>query len=102
MTMIWMTKRNRNHVRFQLLSLTPVINIHIAKKKRATAATLGNPTATDADGFLEDIDVQAVDEGVKGPSREDRRRDVDNFFHPNTVRIVNGKGKTYRVCKVCP
>ena len=69
---------------------------------RATAATLGNPTATNADGFLVDINVQAVDEEVKGSSREDQRRDIDNFFHPNTVRIVNGKGKAYRVCKVCP
>ncbi|KAH9981927.1 hypothetical protein BJV77DRAFT_1073197 [Russula vinacea] len=42
-----------------------------SKKKHATAATLGNPTATDADGFLMDINVQAVDKEVKGSSRED-------------------------------
>jgi hypothetical protein len=41
---------------------------------------LGNPTATDADGFLADIDVQDLNE--VGQSREDKWQDLDQFFSP--------------------
>jgi hypothetical protein len=62
--------------------------------------TLGNPIAKDADGFLLDVDIQSIDDA--GSSREDKRRDVDKFFHPSTMNDVNGKQKKYRVCKLCP
>lgn len=99
MAMIRMMEHSPNHVRFSFLLFILVLNLDIAKKKRNT---LGNPTTTDADGFLVDVDVQETDD--KGPqaTREDKRRDVDQFFHSTTVRDVNGKKKSYRACKLCP
>ena len=47
-----------------------------------------------------DVDVQLVDDSP--PTREDKRQDVDNFFHTAIVRDVNGKSKKYRDCKLCP
>jgi hypothetical protein len=60
---------------------------------------LSNPTAVDVDGFLKDVDVQSVDNNQ--PSREDKRRDVDNFFSAPALRETNGKLKKYRTCKLC-
>lgn len=94
-----MMKHNPNHVRFHLFFFLLVLNIHIAKKKRNT---LGNPTATDGDGILADIDVQEIDDEEAGTTREEKRRDVDHFFHPANRRIINGKSKLYRTCKLCP
>jgi hypothetical protein len=70
-----------------------------AKRQRTT---LGNPNDRDADGFLLDVEVQLIDDAVPGPSREDKRRDVDQFFQPAIVRDVNGKSKKYQCCKLCP
>ena len=72
-------------------------NFVTGKNKRAT---LGNPAATDADGLLMDVDVQSVD---NNPSTwEDKRQDVDYFFHATVVKVVNEKSKKYRTCKLCP
>jgi len=70
----------------------------IAKKK---CTTLGNPTATDSDGFLLDVEVQSGSNGGLSESREDKRRDVDQFFHPPVLREVKGRSKKYCICKIC-
>ena len=57
------------------------LTAYTAKKKRAT---LGNPDAKDADGFLLDVDVQFVDPDDV-PSREDKRRDVDRKPRPGSM-----------------
>lgn len=83
---------------FKLSRCVPgCINIITGKKKRAT---LGNPVATDADGLLMDVDVQPVDDNR--PTREDKRQDVDWFFHTAIVKESNGKSKKFRACKICP
>jgi hypothetical protein len=76
--------------------ITPPIALP-AKKKRAK---LGNPVEKDKDGFLMDVDVQPIDPDP--PSREDKRRDVDEFFRAPALRTVNSKQKKYRTCKLCP
>ena len=63
-------------------------------------ASLGNPKEVDDEGFLMDVDVQAIDEDP--PSREDKRRDVDYFFKSPVEKSVNGKVKKYCICKLCP
>jgi hypothetical protein len=68
----------------------------LGKKK---TATLGNPQAVDEDGLLVDVDVQQVNDHPS--TREDKRQDVDQFFHPSVVKDVNGKSKKYRTCKLC-
>ena len=68
----------------------------LGKKKMAT---LGNPQAVDADGLLVDMDVQQVNDN---PTMcEDKRQDVNQFFHPSVIKDVNGKSKKYRMCKLC-
>ena len=67
----------------------------------AERATLGNPQVTDADGLLVDVDVQMVDDNPS-TTREDKRQDVDHFFHPVIIKDVNGRPKKYRTCKPCP
>lgn len=47
-----------------------------------------------------DVDIQKIDEN--GPSREDKRRDVDHFFKSPVEKSVNGKVKKYCICKLCP
>ncbi len=47
-----------------------------------------------------DVDVQPVHEDV--PTREDKRRDIDFFFGPAILKIVNGNTKKYCSCKLCP
>jgi hypothetical protein len=72
-----------------------------ARTKTSTAtSTLGNPTAVDSDGLLMDVDVQGLDDVPV--TREDKRRDVDNFFHPAISKVINGKTKRYCLCKLCP
>jgi hypothetical protein len=68
-----------------------------AKRKRPT---LGNPDDRDGEGFLMDVDVQSID-GDTAPSREEKRRDVDEFFQLAITKDVNGKSKNYRTCKIC-
>jgi hypothetical protein len=67
-------------------------------KKKST--TLGNPQATDVEGLLVDVDVQSINESPS--TREDKRQDVDHFFHTAVIKVVNGKSKKYRLCKLCP
>ncbi|KAH9159712.1 hypothetical protein EDB89DRAFT_1915717 [Lactarius sanguifluus] len=79
---------------------------HPPKKKAKNTTTLGNPDAVDADGFLEDINVQSIDED-DGLGGADRTQDVKEFFHPTFAKDVTGKGgkvkkKLYRKCKICP
>jgi len=64
-------------------------------------ATLGDPDDVDEDGLLIDVDVQSVDSSP-ACTREDKQTDVDHFFHSAIVKIVKGKAKKYRDCKVCP
>jgi hypothetical protein len=47
-----------------------------------------------------DVDVQPIDKD--SPMREDKRRDVDQFFYPPVVKDINGKKKKQCVCKICP
>jgi hypothetical protein len=70
----------------------------IAAKK--THTLLGNPTEKDDEGFLVDIDVQQA--VVDAPTREEKRRDIDHFFHLPVSKIINGKAKYFYCCKVCP
>lgn len=55
----------------------------------------------DEDGILADIDVQPIID--ESPTREDRIRDIDQFFsQPFECTHANGKVKKHRKCKVCP
>jgi hypothetical protein len=74
-----------------------VLIIIIAKKKHGS---LGNPLAVDEEGLLLDVEVQMVDKDP--PTREDKRRDVDQFFHPPVDKEIDGKIKKMCLCKVCP
>ena len=65
-------------------------NMDIAKKKKCT--TLGNPTVTDADGLLLDVNVQEISDG--GQTCKEKWWDVEQFFHPAVVKLVNGKQKS--------
>jgi len=89
---------SHNHVCHHLrdLSSSCLDRCTVKKKKRVT---LGNPSAKDADGMLLDINVNLLDET---PSREDKRRDIDHFFHVAVLKEVNGKSKKYCGCKLCP
>ena len=62
--------------------------------------SLGNPDATDSDGFLIDIDVQSIAED-NTKSREDRTQDIKEFFYPSFDKIIQGRTKKYRKCKKC-
>jgi len=79
------------------INLTYNLGVVSAKKKKAT---LGNPQAVDADGLLMDVDVQPVDDNPS--TREDKRQDVDHFFHPAVTKEVKDKIKKYCKCKICP
>ena len=69
----------------------------LGKKK---SATLGNLQATDADSLLVDVDVQLVVNDSL-PTHEDKRQDVDHYFHAAVIKDVNGKSKKYCSCKLC-
>lgn len=73
------------------------LNILAAK----TRASLGNPIDVDSDGLLVDVDVQPIDDSEKSGDLEDKRRDINEFFHPAVVRVNNGIGKKYSTCKLC-
>jgi hypothetical protein len=69
-------------------------------------ATLGNPDAVDADGYLADINVQSIDDD-DNPGDTDRTQDVKEFFHLAFSKEITGKDgkvkmKLYRKCKLCP
>lgn len=101
MTTIRIMEHSPDQVRFHSFSFILALDINIAKKKRDT---LGSPTTTDADGFLVDADIQeikSIDHERPPATREEKCRDVNQFFHPAVVRDVNGKMKSYRACKLC-
>ena len=62
--------------------------------------SLGNLKDVDNEGLLVDVNVQPIDVDV--PSREDKRRDIDQFFQPPVEKTINGKMKKYCGCKLCP
>ncbi|KAG6858716.1 hypothetical protein C0995_014485 [Termitomyces sp. Mi166 len=70
---------------------------HTPLKKKHVS--LGNPTAVGDDGFLADINVQPINEEIE--MCEDKRRDIDQFFHQPVTKEVSGKQKKYCICKVC-
>lgn len=82
----------------RIISITSHFYLNIFTGKNARA-TIGNPTAVDADGLLMDVDVQSVEDNQ--PAREDKTQDVDQFFYTAVMRDVNGKSKKYRTCKLC-
>ncbi len=79
-------------------NLTDYLSDFVPAKKKSV--TLGNPQAIDTDGLLMDVDVQLVNNSSS--VCEDKRQDVDRFFHTTIVKEVNGKSKKYRTCKICP
>ncbi|KAG6869575.1 hypothetical protein C0993_006788, partial [Termitomyces sp. T159_Od127] len=56
--------------------------------------SLGNPMALGNDGFLADIDVQLIrDEEPEAELCEDKRHDIDQFFHQPVTKEIKGKEK---------
>ncbi|KAG6888671.1 hypothetical protein C0992_007878 [Termitomyces sp. T32_za158] len=55
--------------------------------------SLGNPTAMDDNGYLVDINVQSIVEEQE--LREDKRRDIDWFFHQPIMKEINGRQKNF-------
>jgi hypothetical protein len=74
-----------------------ILNTVTAKKTRAS---LGNPVDVDNEGLLVDIEVQSIEE--EAPTRADKRRDIDQFFHPAVSKTTGDKIKKYCTCKLCP
>jgi hypothetical protein len=69
--------------------------------RRRKAPAIDHDTEVDNDGILADINVQPVTDS--GPSREDKTRDIDQFFGNLFERTgTNGSVKKHRKCKVCP
>jgi hypothetical protein len=80
---------------FSHLLYTLLITIYLAKRPRY------DPDVVDSEGLLEDVDVQSVRNA--GTSREDKSRDIDEFFEAPVERLgKNGVTKKYRKCKTCP
>jgi hypothetical protein len=53
----------------------------------------------DSDRLLADVNVQPIDD--VGQSRKDKRRDINEFFHPAVVKVIQGVAKKYSTCKLC-
>lgn len=89
----------RTHdVRFEFVRvICLVLIIVVAKKKHGS---LGNPVAIDEEGLLLDVEVQQTNESQS--TREDKRRDVDQFFHAPVEKEIGGKKKRFCLCKLCP
>jgi hypothetical protein len=79
-----------------ILIVCLVLIIVIAKKKHTS---LGNPVAVDDKGLLLDVEVQQTDKDP--PTHEDKRRDIDQFFHPPEEKDIGGKKKKLCICKLC-
>lgn len=60
---------------------------------------LGNPVEIDGNGLLIDVDVQQIDDSKQ--SCEDKRCDINEFFHPAFVKEIQGLMKKYSTCKLC-
>ncbi|KAN0118457.1 hypothetical protein V8E52_005187, partial [Russula decolorans] len=58
------------------------------------------PVAVDEEGLLLDVDVQLADKDP--PTHEDKRRDVDQFFHTLVEKEIGGKKRKQCTCKLCP
>jgi len=80
----------------QIILCSP-LNIITAKK---THRSLGNPVNVDSDRLLIDVDVQPIDN--IGEAQEDKRRDINEFFLPAIVKVIQGVTKKYSTCKLCP
>ena len=77
-----------------------ILIIVVAKKKHSL---LGNPGAVNKDGLLLDIDVQDLQVTNKDlPTREDKRHDVDNFFHAPVEKEIGGRKRKLCICKLSP
>jgi hypothetical protein len=85
----------QNQVIYLVMMSFLVTNDVVAKKKRVA---LANPDDKDEDGLLRDVEVQSLD---KAPSHEEKRRDVDQFFHSAILMEHKGKMKKCRTCKLC-
>jgi len=69
--------------------------------KRARRATVIDHEDVDSEGILVDVDVQSIADS--GPTREDKMRDIDEFFgKPFEHAGANGTVKKHRKCKACP
>ena len=75
--------------------ITCTDDIFTGKNKHAI---LGNPVATNEDGLLIDVDIQSIEDNPV--MCEDKRQDVDHFFHNEVVKDVNGKSEKYCACKL--
>ncbi|KAG6881043.1 hypothetical protein C0993_003128 [Termitomyces sp. T159_Od127] len=76
---------------------------HSTPPVKKMRVSLGNPMALGDDGFLADIDVQLIqDEEPEAELHEDKRRDIDQFFHQPVMKEIKGKEKKYCICKICP
>ncbi|KAJ3011030.1 hypothetical protein NUW54_g2304 [Trametes sanguinea] len=64
--------------------------------RRNTAAAAIDVDAVDAQGFLQDIQLSALDNTIRG-RREEKTRDIDHFF--GSVSTENGK--RVRACTIC-
>ncbi|KAG6895056.1 hypothetical protein C0992_003343 [Termitomyces sp. T32_za158] len=62
---------------------------------KKTRVSLGSPTAMNKDGFLADITVQSIEEET-AETHEEKRRDIDQFFHPPVTKKVNQKEKNHK------
>ena len=81
---------------FWTLSPIFVLIVIVAKKKHGS---LGNPVAVDDEGLLLDVEVQQTDIGL--PTCEEKRHNVDHFFHAPVEKVVGEKKKKLCVCKLC-
>ncbi|KAG6862642.1 hypothetical protein C0993_002258, partial [Termitomyces sp. T159_Od127] len=60
---------------------------HSTPSVKKMRVSLGNLMALGDDGFLADIDVQLIrDEEPEAELHEDKRRDIDQFFHQPVMK----------------
>ena len=70
------------------------------RNKALMSASVRTHDDMNADGFFNDVDIQAIDEPNK--RREDKTRDVTTFFGTvHTTKTVNGKVRHVRDCEIC-
>lgn len=78
------------------------LKLSAKRARQHQQATVEDHEDVDEDGILIDIAVQPITD-ESGPTREDRTRDIDNFFSKPFERTnTNGTVKKHRKCKVCP
>lgn len=85
---------------FNLLILLP-LSFTVKKRARGLVPSV-EPTETDSDGILLDIDVLSIDASGHGLSLQERGRDLDEFWdHVISKAGPDGKMRKYRRCKLC-